>query len=105
MSEIILTKDNFQKEVFESSKPVVVEFWAPWCGPCRMFAPVLSEFAAEYAETFVVGKVNVEEEIELSLKHGVKSVPTIKVFKNGKIMASETGFMSKEELIQLTSNL
>lgn len=103
MLEKTITKDNFEEEVLQASKTVVVDFWAPWCGPCRMFAPVLSEFAAEYTESFTVGKVNVEEEIELALRYGVKSIPTIIVFKNGKIIASETGFLSKEELLELVN--
>lgn len=101
MAEIKLTKDNFEKEVFNSDKPVLVDFWATWCGPCQMIAPTVEEIAEEYADTLKVGKVNVDEEMALAQAFRVTSIPTLLVFKDGKLVNSGIGYMSKDEILSL----
>lgn len=100
MSAITLTKDNFAKEVLQSDKPVLVDFWASWCGPCRMVSPLVDEIAGEidYAK---VGKVNVDEQSELAAQYGVMSIPTLIVFKNGKIAQQAVGARDKAGLLDL----
>ena len=102
MSALVLTKDNFQKEVMESDKPVLVDFWAPWCGPCRMVSPLVDEIADEidYAK---VGKVNVDEQSELAAQYGVMSIPTLIVFKNGRIAQQAVGARDKNGILALLS--
>ena len=99
--EITLTKDNFEQEVLASELPVLVDFWATWCGPCKMLAPTIAEIAAEYAGKLKVGKVNVDEEAELSFRYGIRSIPTLMVFKGGKLVNSGIGYMPKEEVVAL----
>ncbi len=96
MSEIIITKENFEQEVLESEAPVLVDFWASWCGPCKMLAPVIEEIAAE--GNVRVGKVNVDDEGELAMKFGIMSIPTVILFEKGMPVKKTVGFMSKEEL-------
>ncbi|MGI5077132.1 thioredoxin [Treponema maltophilum] len=102
MSALVLTKENFQKEVMESDKPVLVDFWAPWCGPCRMVSPLVDEIADEidYAK---VGKVNVDEQSELAAQYGVMSIPTLIVFKNGRIAQQAVGARDKNGIRALLS--
>ena len=102
MSALVLTKENFQKEVMESDKPVLVDFWAPWCGPCRMVSPLVDEIANEidYAK---VGKVNVDEQSELAAHYGVMSIPTLIVFKNGRIAQQAVGARDKNGIRALLS--
>ena len=95
MSEIVITKENFENEVLKSEVPVVVDFWASWCGPCKMLAPELKALSEEGVK---VGKVNVDEEGELAMKFGIMSIPTVILFKNGKIEKKTVGYMSKDEL-------
>ena len=100
MSEIKLTKDNFEQEVLKSDLPVVVDFWATWCGPCQMLAPVLAEVAEELEGQYKVGKVNVDEEMELALAHQISNIPTLLLFKDGKVIDKMMGFLPKDILLK-----
>jgi thioredoxin len=101
MAEIKLTKQNFQNEVINSDIPVLVDFWATWCGPCRMIAPIISEIAEEANERFKVGKVNVDEESELASMFRIMSIPTLMVFKDGKLVNTVVGLRSKADLLAI----
>ena len=101
MAELTITQQNFEQEVLLAKEPVLVDFWATWCGPCRMLAPVIEEIANEYAGKVKVGKVNVDDERELALEYGVSSSPTVMVFQNGEIKATSVGYRPKEEIEQL----
>ena len=98
MAEITLTKENFEKEVMNSDQPVLIDFWAVWCGPCRMLSPVISEIADEYRGKVKVGKVNVDEQPELASRFLVKSIPTVVVIREGKLTNTLVGFRPKEEI-------
>ena len=100
MTEITLTKENFQNEVAESPVPVLVDFWAEWCAPCRMLAPVIAEIAEEYGDKIKVGKVNVDTEPELAAAFNVESIPMVLVCKNGVVTDASIGYVSKEELVK-----
>lgn len=93
-----ITNDNFKSEVLESDIPVLLDFWAEWCGPCRMLSPVVEEVAAEREGKIKVGKVNVDEEILLANEFGVSSIPTVVILKDGKSVAKMVGYMPKAEL-------
>ena len=97
--EIELNAKNFGDEVEKSDLPVLVDFWAPWCGPCMMLGPVIAEIAAEREGTLKVGKVNVDEAPELAAKFGVMSIPAVFLFRNGSVAAQAVGYMSKDELV------
>ena len=97
MSETTITKNNFKEEVINSDKPVLIDFWASWCGSCRALAPVLEEFAVKHSE-IKVGKVNVDEQPELAQAFGVMSIPTLVYIKDGKTMKQTVGFQSAERL-------
>ncbi len=98
--EIVITADNFESEVLNSDIPVLVDFWATWCGPCRMLAPVLEDIAKEYDGKIKVGKVNVDEQMALAVKFRVESIPTVMLFKNGELVKKSLGFMEKDELVR-----
>jgi thioredoxin 1 len=95
---ITLTQDNFAKEVLQSSTPIVVDFWAEWCGPCKMIAPILDELAEEYNGRVRVGKVNIDEHQELAGQYGIQSIPTLLVFHQGQVAEQIVGMRSKREL-------
>ena len=98
MAEITLTADNFEQEVLKSDIPVLVDFWAVWCGPCQMLAPTIEELAKEYEGRIKVGKVNVDEQPELSRKYGIMSIPTLILFKDGQIADQTMGVQPKENI-------
>ena len=97
-----ISRENFQNEVMKADRPVLLDFWAPWCGPCRMIAPVVEAVAASHDE-LTVGKVNVDEEVALAARFQVASIPTLVVLQGGKVVASTIGYCPKEEIEQLLS--
>lgn len=100
MSAITLTNTNFEKEVINSEKTVLIDFWASWCGPCRMVSPIIDEIAKENSD-IKVGKVNVDEEGELAIDYGVMSIPTIIIMKDGKIINQSVGAKSKDQILKM----
>ena len=100
MSAININKHNFQNEVMNSDKPVLLDFWAPWCGPCRMVAPIVEEIARERKD-IKVGKVNVDEQPELASRFGVMSIPTLVVMKNGRIVNQAMGARPKNAILEM----
>lgn len=100
MNTITITKDNFDAEVLQASQLVLLDFWAEWCGPCRMLAPVLDQIAAERTD-IKVGKVNVDNEPELARQFGVMSIPTLVVMKNGEAVAQSVGVQPKEAILRM----
>lgn len=100
MSAMKITKENFESEVLRSDKPVLVDFYAGWCGPCRMFGPVLDEFAGEHPE-YKVCKVDTEEEFELARQYRIMSLPTVMVVKDGQVVKRSVGAMAKAQVLEL----
>lgn len=100
MAEITITNRNFESEVLQSDKPVLVDFWAAWCGPCKMLWPIVAQIAEEHPE-IKVGKVNVDEEPELANRFGVMSIPTVVVFKEGRAVQTSVGVLPKGELLKM----
>ena len=101
MSTVKITTTNFEQEVLQSQIPVLLDFWADWCGPCRMAAPIIDEIAAETAGKVKVGTVNVDTDIELAQRYRIASIPTFLVFKNGELAEKAIGLQSKEDLVNL----
>ena len=100
MSVITITAENFEREVISSEKPVLLDFWAEWCGPCRMLSPIVDEIAKEN-DTIKVGKVNVDDEPDLAQRFGIMSIPTLLVFKEGKLINKSVGVSSKQTITDL----
>ena len=101
MAEMIITQENFEREVLQSDQPVLVDFWASWCGPCRMLGPVIEDLAGQYEGKAVVGKVNVDDEQELAIRYGVMSIPTVIFFKDGKEIDRKVGVMPASAYTQV----
>jgi len=99
-SYVTLTDRNFQSEVIESKNPVLVDFWAPWCGPCQAMGPVIRELAEEFQSRAVVAKVNVDDHQEIATRYGIQSIPTLMIFQNGKVVDQMVGTMPKSALAQ-----
>ena len=99
------TDKNFKEEVIESEKVTLVDFWAPWCGPCQMMGPIIEDLAKEMGETFNIGKLNVDENPASASEYGVMSIPALKIFKGGKIVKEFTGVQNKEILMEELKNL
>lgn len=99
MTELKITSENFEREVLNSDKPVLIDFWAPWCGPCRMLSPTIAEIAEEYKDKVKVGKVNVDEEGELATIFRVSSIPLLVVMKKGKVVNSSVGVRPKNQIV------
>jgi len=102
MSENIVTLSDasFDADVVNASGPVLVDFWAEWCGPCKMIAPILSEIAVEYADKVTIGKLNIDENNETPPKFGIRGIPTLLLFKDGKVAATKVGALSKSQLVE-----
>lgn len=100
MSALHITKENFEQEVLKSEVPVLLDFWAPWCGPCKMLVPIVEEIADEVSD-FKVGKVNVDDESDLAMQFGVQSIPTLVVVKNGEVVNKAVGFQAKDKVLEL----
>lgn len=105
MAEIKITTENFEKEVLQAQEPVLVDFWADWCGPCRMLGPVLEEIARDHEGSLRVGKVNVDEQLALAQRFGVSSIPLLILFKNGCPVAKALGYRPKAEIEELLKDL
>lgn len=105
MAEINLNKQNFEDEVIKSNIPVLVDFFATWCGPCQMLAPIIEQISEEYKGKIKVCKLNVDEEQELAIKYNVMSIPTLIFFKDGNAIKSSVGFVSKSELIEMMEGI
>lgn len=101
MAEITITNENFESEVMQSQMPVLVDFWASWCGPCKMLAPTVAQIADEYEGRVKVGKVNVDEQPDLARRYGIASIPTLMLFENGQVKNTSVGFMPKEQIEEM----
>lgn len=103
--EVILNENNFEKEVIKADKPVLIDFWAAWCGPCKMVAPTVAEIAEEYSDKIKICKCDVDENNDLAMKYGISSIPTLLVFNNGEEVKRSTGALPKERIVNLFIDL
>ena len=101
MSVLKITGENFEEEVLKSNKPVLIDFYADWCGPCRMMSPIIDQIAEEMSDKIKVGKVNVDENQELAMEYGVMSIPTMVIIENGKVKNSLVGVRDKNEIKEM----
>lgn len=101
-ANMTITKANFEEEVIKSEKPVLVDFWATWCSPCQMQGPIVEQLAQETSD-FIVGKVNIDEEMELADKYGITAIPSLLIFKNGKCVDTLVGYQTKDQLLEAMS--
>lgn len=99
--EVIITKENFNQEVLESKIPVLVDFWATWCGPCMMLSPIIEEIAKEYDGKIKVGKINTDEQEELAMQFSIMAIPTLLLFKDGKVVNQMSGYRAKDEIVKM----
>lgn len=99
MKPVTITDDNFENEVLQSTEPVLIDFWATWCGPCKMIAPIVEELAGEYQGKAKIGKLDVDENQQTSIKYGVRSIPTILIFKDGKLKDTIIGAVPKPQIV------
>lgn len=104
MAILQITKENFEKEVLHSKEPVLVDFWAPWCGPCKALAPILEEIDAELLGKVKITKINIDDEEELAVEFRVMTIPTLLLFKDGKVVNQSVGLLPKEEVIKLAKS-
>jgi thioredoxin 1 len=106
MSESILklTDAEFENQVIKSEKPILVDYWAEWCGPCKMIAPVLEEVASELSDKVLIGKLNVDENTQTPPKYGIRGIPTLMLFKNGEVVGTQVGAISKSDLVNFIEN-
>ncbi len=100
MKPITITDDNFETEVLKSENPVLIDFWAAWCGPCRMIAPIVEELASEYSGKAKIGKLDVDDNQQTAIKYGVRSIPTLLIFKDGKLKETIIGAVPKGQIVQ-----
>ncbi len=105
MKEIILTKESFKSEVIDSTTPVIVDFWATWCGPCKMLSPIIDQIADEYFGRVKVGKVNVDEQMSLAIEYKIEVIQTLIFFKDGKIQKQTVGVLDKAEIENIIKTL
>jgi len=105
VSSIAITVDNFQSEVLQSPVPVLLDFWAPWCGPCKMIKPVIGQIAEEYSGRLKVGEINVDDEGPLAQQHGIASIPTLIVYNSGEMAAQKSGAAPKNDIVSLFKDL
>jgi len=105
MSELIFTDQNFKEEVLESNLPVLVDFWAPWCPPCKMLGPVIEEIAEEFNGKVKVGKFNVQENQQVAVQYGIMAIPNLKIFKDGQIVDEIVGLVPKEVIVEKLNSI
>ena len=101
---IQLTDDSFEADVLKAEKPVLVDFWAEWCGPCKMIAPILDDVAGEFADRVVIGKLNIDQNAGTPPKFGIRGIPTLLLFKDGQVAATKVGALSKTQLVEFLEN-